>query len=99
MAAAYAVVYAIISALSTIWRSKRTRPKVTLLLRCAGSNPHARPASRRCQHGDRLPAFFTLGGDLNTVIDSNIAHPSAAALVDLILVTLQYCPNNSRTEP
>lgn len=23
----------------------------------------------------------------------------AAALVDLILVTLQYCPNNSRTEP
>lgn len=93
------LMYAIDSALNTIWRSKRTRPKVYsfavywMILT-------ARPASRWRQPGDQLlPAFFTLGQRSEYGHRQCIAHPSAAALVDLILVTLQYCPNDSRTEP
>ncbi len=45
-----------------------------------------------------LPAFFTLGRDVQ--IRSSVMYcASFRAAVDLILVTLQYCPNNSRTEP
>lgn len=93
------LMYAIDSALNTIWRSKRTRPKVysfAVYWMILTLGPLLAGASL---------AISSYLLSLRWASESEyghrqcIAHPSAAALVDLILVTLQYCPNNSRTEP
>ncbi len=87
--------YAVIAPASTIWRSKRTRPKVYSFA-VYWTDPHARPASRWRQHGDQPPLLsLRWASDLRYGHRQCIAHPSAAALVDLILGTLQYCPSNS----
>ena len=81
------LMYSIDSALNTIWRSKRARPKI-----------NAGAAAGRGQSGDQfLFALPALGERSQYCHRQRAAYFSVAVVVDLLLVAVQHCSYHPRT--
>ena len=85
------LMYSIDSALNTIWRSKRARPKIY-------SSDLAGAAAGRGQSGDQfLFALPALGERSQYCHRQRAAYFSVAVVVDLLLVAVQHCSYHPRT--